>query len=190
MKTVLADASSLILLFRVGLFPALISFFRTVLAESVYGEVTVKGYPGAELFEKACADGHLLVRSTGLDSAVRFPELLMPSQAVKHGEGDTIRLWLAGEGDFLLMDDYKGAVFCRNHGIPYISAILFPRILRLTGHFSPDECAEKTDQIVRNGRYSKKIIAYARNCPDGALLFFSGEPAEKSALHLTVPNQA
>ncbi len=171
-KTVLADASSLILLFRAELFPALISFFRIVTAESVYGEITVRGYPGAEVFETACAQGQILVRSAESVCAVRCPELLMPSQAVKKGEGDTIRLWLAGEGDFVLMDDYRGAAFCRDHGIPYISAILFPRILRLSGNFSRDECVQKTEQIIRNGRYSKKIIAYARNCPDGELFSF------------------
>ncbi len=172
MKTVLTDASSAILLFRAGLFPALISFFRIMVAESVYAEITVIGYPGAETFCNACADRQIIVRTAGTVSAIRHPELLMPSQSVRKGEGDTIRLWLYGEGDFILMDDYKGAAFCRDHGIPYISAILVPRILALSGHLSADQCSEKTEELIRNGRYSKKIIAYARNCPDRELLFF------------------
>ena len=174
MKTVLTDASSAILLFRAGLFPALISFFRIMVAESVYAELTVNGYPGAEIFRRASADGQMIVRFAGSAPAIRRPELLTSSQSVKKGEGDTIRLWLAGEGDFILMDDYRGAAFCRDHGIPYISAILFPRILSLSGHMSHDECAEKTEEIISKGRYSRKIIAYVRNCPDEELLFFAG----------------
>ncbi|MGE0084506.1 MAG: hypothetical protein AB7S75_08795 [Desulfococcaceae bacterium] len=171
-KTVLTDASSAILLFRAGLFPALISFYRIMITESVYAELTVRGYPGAEIFCRACADGQIIVRPAGTVSAIRHPELLMPSQSVRKGEGDTIRLWLYGEGDFVLMDDYKGAAFCRNHGIPYISAILVPRILALSGHLSADQCSEKTEELIRNGRYSRKIITYAQNCPDRDLLFF------------------
>lgn len=147
MKTVLTDASSAILLFRAGLFPALISFFRIMVAESVYAELTVRGYPGAETFCKAGADGHLIVLPAGTVSAIRHPELFMPSQSVRKGEGDTIRLWLSGEGDFILMNDCKGAAFCRNHGIPYSSAILFPRILALSGHLTPDESAEKPNSL-------------------------------------------
>ncbi len=99
-------------------------------------------------------------------------KILMSSQSVRKGEGDTILLWLS----FILMDNRKGAAFCRDYEIPYSSAILFPRILALSGHFFPDECAEKTEQLIRNGRYSRKIIAYARNCPDRELLFLSEHP--------------
>lgn len=55
MANVYSDASSLILLYRAGLFEQTARTFSLVLAGEVYRELCREGYPGAELFRDLAA---------------------------------------------------------------------------------------------------------------------------------------
>jgi hypothetical protein len=144
------------LLSKTGLFRRLTEIYRVVMAEAVYREVTRKGYPGSDGFSAARRAGEIRVLSP---EAARFPEAeTLPSGP---GERDTIRLFFRGHGDFIIIDDRKGAGFCRNVGIPYINALLFPRILMLVGALSESDCRKRTGQLLKNGRYSPKIVQVA-----------------------------
>jgi hypothetical protein len=155
-KRIIIDASSAILLVKTGLFRCLTDAYQVVMAEAVYGEVCRDGYPGARRFSDARVGGKILVLSARPETALPGEEILTGS-----GERETIRLFSQGEGDFVIIDDRKGAGFCRNTGIPYINALLFPRILMLAGAMSESEFRKRTSQLLALGRYSKEIVAVA-----------------------------
>lgn len=167
-KTILIDASSAILLFKSALFRNLTESYQVMTAQAVYAELTRDGYPGAEEFREQGIKEQIVVcppdeGKQGF-AAVR-------SQRGR-GERDTICCYLAGVGDFILIDDGKGAGYCRDKGLPYINALLVPRVLFIAGKISQPDCFRKTKEIIRIGRYSEKIIAYSFNCTEQSLEFF------------------
>lgn len=155
-KRTLVDASSAILLAKAGLFRRLTETYRVVMAEAVYGEIACDGYPGARGFAAARHAGRIRVlppvsgNAPGPEDSLSGP-----------GERETIRLFSLGAGDFVIIDDRRGAGYCRTAGIPYINALLFPRILMLTGALSENECRRRTDRLLQFGRYSPGIVAAA-----------------------------
>ena len=155
-KRIIIDASSAILLVKTGLFRCLTDAYRVVMAEAVYGEASRNGYPGARRFSGARDGGQILVLSARPETAPQGEETLTGS-----GERETVRLFSQGEGDFVIIDDRKGAGFCRNTGIPYINALLFPRILMFAGGLSESDCRKQTAQLLALGRYSKEVVAVA-----------------------------
>jgi hypothetical protein len=155
-KRTIVDASSAILLAKTGLFRRLTEIYQVVMADAVYGEITRKGYPGAGGFAAVRRQGQIMVLSPAGASFPAAEDALSGS-----GERETIRLYGSGEGDFVIIDDRKGAGFCRRAGIPYINALLFPRILRLVGELSESEYRERTGQLLKIGRYSAKIVEVA-----------------------------
>ncbi|OQX08683.1 MAG: hypothetical protein BWK80_47885 [Desulfobacteraceae bacterium IS3] len=165
MKTILIDASSAILLFKCGLFQNLTETYQVIMTQAVYEEVTREGYPAAEEF-----------REYGIRNRIIISPLNEGREAVPslrgRGEQETVCRYLAGIGDFILIDDRKGAGCCRDKGIPYINALLVPRILFIARKISQADCCRKTAAIIRIGRYSEKIIAYAMNCPEQSVQFF------------------
>ncbi|MGD8368021.1 MAG: hypothetical protein PVG78_10285 [Desulfobacterales bacterium] len=155
-KRTIVDSSSAILLAKIGLFHRLTEIYEVVMAEAVYGEIARKGYPGACGFAAARRAGQIRVLSPEGSFLPTAEDALTGA-----GERETIRLYARGEGDFVIIDDRKGAGFCRSAGIPYINALLFPRILRLVGELSESEYRRRTGQLLQNGRYSANIVEVA-----------------------------
>lgn len=170
MRPVLVDAASAILLYKGGLFEAMAKAYRLIAAEPVGEEMTHAGYPGAQDFVAALADGRL-VRV----EAAEIPEadaLRNHAARLHAGERATLAALLAGRGDFVIIDDGAGASFCRRHALPYVNALLCPRILGLAGRLALDAAAAHMDRIRRQGRYAPAIVAFAYGCEDAALLPF------------------
>ncbi len=169
-KSVLMDSSSVIIIYKAGMLHFLIDGYRLKIALSVYRELTRAMYPGAEEFERYCRDRFFecpeLDRDFMLKSVPR--ELLR----LRGGEKDTIALYYSGAADFIIIDDGKGAAYCRDHQIPYISALLVPQILFLTGIVNAEASVSYFNRIIKLGRYSGKVIEVARNCSDGSLSQF------------------
>jgi predicted nucleic acid-binding protein len=155
-KRTLIDASSAILLAKTGLFRRLTEVYRVIMAQAVYDEITRRGYPGASDFAAARRAEEIRVLSP---AGAAFPAA--ENALSGPGERETIRLYARGEGDFVIIDDRKGAGFCRSAGIPYINALLFPRILRLVGDLSEAEYRRRTGQLLEKGRYSARIVNVA-----------------------------
>jgi predicted nucleic acid-binding protein len=165
-RPVLIDASSAILLFKAALFEPLAAAYRLLVSESVGRELTRPGYPGAEIFEEAIETGRLTRQPAGLG------ETVLPA-SLHAGERDTITLMLAGRADFVIVDDRPAALCCRRLHLPYVNALLCPRILRLAGRLSPVEAADATIRLLDLGRYGRQIVAFARDCGDARLIFFA-----------------
>ncbi len=127
MKPILVDSSSAILLFKSGWLDAAIDHYLLQTGRAAFRELTVRGYPGADRFRDLFAQGIIHVLPAGArvagDSALN---------AMGAGESECIRHYLTGAGAFILLDDGKAAAYCRARRIPYINALLLPRILALT----------------------------------------------------------
>jgi predicted nucleic acid-binding protein len=156
LKRAIVDASSAILMAKTGLFGRLTGTYQVVMAGAVYREISRNGYPGARRFAAARNDGRIQVLAPGRPAAS-----LEESALTGAGERETIQLFSQGKGDFVVIDDRRGAAFCRNNGIPYVNALLFPRILMLAGVLSEADYRKKTDRLLALGRYSPEIAAAA-----------------------------
>jgi hypothetical protein len=172
MRTVLIDTSSAILLFKVGLTGWLVRLYPTAVMPSVFSELTRSGYDGAEYFSILCRRQQIQVvkpcfEKSGQDG--HHDE--MP--ALNPGERDTIRQFKAGFGRFIIIDDGKAARYCMKQGLPFINALLFPKVLVHCGRLSASDCTRRFQQLVRCGRYSSKIIELAERCPTNTLQQFS-----------------
>jgi len=164
MKSVLVDASSAILLYKSGIFKRLLAIYHVLIATSVHEEITRKGYPGAEVFEACVRDNNCRVLKTE-DYTKKGARLQLENLSLGRGEKDTISLYLEGAGDFIIIDDGRGAGYCKKQQIPYINALLFPRILYLCRSITEKDFQLQIEKIVRLGRYTDPIIQYAAKCP-------------------------
>ena len=172
MKQCLIDSSSAILLYKSGLFQKLTEIYRVVMAASVFGELTVAGYPGARKFAECGATNVVRIQTPAADRlahGVSDDDLL----ALDQGERDTIRCYERAEPDsFIIIDDGRAARYCRLHKIPYINALLFARIAYLTGMLSEKDFHDRYAKLVAIGRYSEEIMTYVQQCSTREIAFF------------------
>lgn len=171
-RKVLVDASSAILLFKTGLFESLMDTYAVQMATSVYTEVTCDGYAGAKSFRRYRNRLMIQVISLNLFSRDKAGVKTDLPDRFGAGERETIMLFGKGAGDFIIIDDGRGAAWCRDHKIPYINALLFPRILQAIDILSTENCRRFMSRIISIGRYSSPIIAFARSCDTHYLKFF------------------
>jgi len=170
-KTALVDSSSAIILYKSGLIGSLIDLYLTVISESVYAELTHEGYAGAEAFKIYCHEKKICVRGDvcGINNDADYLTTLAGLGA---GERDTIMLYHKGIGEFIVVDDGRGARYCKKNGIPHINALLVPRLLYNAGKIDGDDRNHLMDIIIEYGRYSPWVIDYARTCDDKELRYF------------------
>lgn len=173
MKSVLIDASSAILLFKAELLAPLVALYRVAVVPAVVKEITVAGRSGASLFQQMISTGQLTI--TPLAEPPTADPALAPLGA---GERDTLIAFGRNHTDFVIIDDRKGALWCRSRNVPYINALLCARILFLAGHLSEGDYMCRSRQLLEIGRYSRWVVDFARCCEEGALTVFL--PGEKN----------
>lgn len=169
MKTIIIDSSSAILLFKSGMLSYLLSEYRTLMTKSVHDEILKEGYPGSGEFRE-----YFIHKTIKIISPKKGAQIIRSKELLKldKGEQDTIRVFLNGIGDFVIIDDGKGAGFCKKKKIPYINALLAPRILYESQIITQPLFYKKFNIIIDIGRYTPKIIDYAYNCPKNDLEYF------------------
>jgi predicted nucleic acid-binding protein len=169
MKKVLLDASSAILLLKADLLSKLLDIYSVSQTQSVLHELTRENHFGTETFRQLAARNKITV----ID--VQNTTLPIKAHRTRHalgrGEFDTIKCFEAGSHDFIIVDDGKAARYCTKKSLAFINALLFPRVLFLNNNISQEECNAYMDKIIRHGRYSGKVIAWAQNCKKASLLF-------------------
>ena len=169
---VFTDASSAIILEKAGLFTIFSEAFRIVFSASVFKEITRSGYPGAAFFlnssENKVLDADLFNETKSVKGCPQKNEM-------GQGERDTIRLFLETKQGFILTDDGRAAKWSKDHALPFINALLVPKILQYAGLMSEEDCLKKMDLLCRTGRYSKKIKALAFSFEKKDLAFFIPE---------------
>ena len=97
--------------------------------------------------------------------------LTTPLRSLDQGELDTIMCFASGNYDFIITDDGKAARYCKEKRLPFINALLFPRLLDFAGLMSRQDSNDKMDAIIHLGRYSREIIESARSCRKESLTF-------------------
>jgi len=163
--TCIIDASSAIILYKTGLFPLLLDVYTIVMPVSVFEEITrSSSYPGADDFSEMSKQGRFHIIDTEVDDKIPL--------SLDRGEGDVISLFFNKKGNFIMIDDGAAAACCRNNKLPFINALLFPRILFLRSFINADDYNDYTQRIIMTGRYSPRIISFARCATEEDLCFF------------------
>jgi len=157
-RTAILDASSAIILSKAGLHELLADVYEVIMPQSVYREITVHSYAGSIEYARLAEAKRVVLHGNlhGND----HPGL----RGFGRGERDTIRLYHAGIGDFIITDDGPAARHCRRTGILFINGLLFPVILRMGGLRDKESCLRAMDAIMAAGRYSEEVVAFALNC--------------------------
>ncbi|MCG8615158.1 MAG: hypothetical protein MI802_02990 [Desulfobacterales bacterium] len=157
------DASSAILLHKAALFDLCASHLRLMMAAAVFDEITRDGYPGADYFLDAQKKRMFKVLDTG---PLQIEEGRKELMRMGRGERETIlqyrRFDCIREPAFVILDDRRGAVFCRNRNIPYINALLIPKIFWYSGRMTESEFKQYTNTLLEIGRYGKAVIQKAK----------------------------
>jgi predicted nucleic acid-binding protein len=167
LKTVLVDTSSAILLHKADLLTDMQSAFCIQLTASVYEELTRHQRPGARTVAESRRDRRItIVTPNGTVGSQHLPTNL------HRGERDTLLCFLDGGVDFIIIDDGPGAGYCRREAIPYVNALLCPRLLVVCGRLSPIEARLAMTRIRDLGHYSNWIKRYADTCNEAALSAF------------------
>lgn len=170
-KNVLVDSSSIIILYKSGLLEKVISYYNIYITDSVFNELTESNNAGSIEVKQFKNEKSINIISLSL---MRIPveDEQKSLTSLGRGEYDTIVAYLNGVGDFIILDDGKGAVYCKKNKIPFINALLVPRILLIASIISKEEFDIMTHKIVEFGRYSEKIIEFTRSCSNGRLKYF------------------
>ena len=156
-KRAIADSSSVIILSKANLLQPLVEVYRIILAESVYREITIGAHSGADACERFVKEKGIRVQNT---SSRGYPG----THKLGRGEADTIQLYNEGQGDFIIVDDGAAARYCKREGIPFINALLFPIVLKYAQARTREFCNKAFEDVLARGRYSDKVVTFARKC--------------------------
>jgi hypothetical protein len=168
-KPVIIDASSAILLYKTGWMVPLMQRYRVGTGPVVWRELTVGNHPGARAFPRWRRAGLIHVRD---DHLVRPRGADGRLDRLGAGERECIGFYLGGNGVFIIVDDGPAAAYCRHEQIPYINALLVPRLLDPDTAADGPGVATAMQQILAIGRYANWVAAYARTCRPEDLAFF------------------
>ena len=81
------------------------------------------------------------------------------------GELQTLMLYFQNvcptQRSFIIIDDAKGARFCLRRKVPFINALLVPKVFWFAGLLTKNDYIDKTALVIEKGRYSKTVIEKA-----------------------------
>lgn len=173
MKRILIDASSAILLHKANLFGTMTTVYELGMVPSVLLELTRFEREGAAAFRRyqqlqrlnivSCAD-----KDSHKDTNRSDQALAMLGQ----GERETIVAFQAVKPAFIVLDDRKGAHYCRLHAIPYTNALLCVRVLYLGGVLSAAAYIRGLERLLAIGRYSPVIVEFVLRADRESALSF------------------
>ena len=161
--SILIDSSSLMLTYSAGLLSDVIRWYEVLIPTSVYEEITVPDKPGAEYFQDLKKEGNLQILNSPAGLHLVKEEYKAELLKMGQGERDIMIHVLTGRGSFAVVDDLLAARFCVKCDIPFINALLLPKILHLAGVISLDEFRSSLSNLENRGRYSNGILARAKS---------------------------
>lgn len=173
MHTAYIDASSAILLYKIGLFDLCSQYFSMIMEAHAYKEVRVPDHPGAKFFLSMVQKNSLKVLKSNPDCLV---DIFLPEN-LDLGERQTLKLYFQNtcpnqRHAFIIIDDAKGAKFCLRRNVPFINALLVPKILWFAGILKKHDYLDKTALVIEKGRYSGTVIEKARALSSSDLAIF------------------
>jgi len=170
MNRALLDASSAILLYKAGLLEVFAGVYHVSISRSVQQELICNNRSGAATFAHYVTSDTIEVIDTD-NEVPNSKALTIGLNSLGKGERDTILCLKAGMGDFIVTDDGKAARYCQGKALPFINALLFPRLLYFAGIMPFNESSAKMETIMGIGRYSPQITAWAFHSSKEALAF-------------------
>ncbi len=173
-KKILLDASSAILLAKIGFHETVAKKYSILMSDSVFDEITRNRLPGSGEYEKLLQENLLTIFPLP-EPPTSTTDTLISLQKLDTGERDTLLLFWAGNGDYVVTDDGAAAKYCLNNNIPFANSLLILRILHHSGKIEDSTYRAGFNLLLFIGRYSEKVINFAQNCPDKELLFFLPE---------------
>jgi len=153
-KSAVIDTSSAILLLKADLLEKLIARYQILIPQTVYNELTKENQFGSNKFSSLFKKNVLHLKNEYKEKKVEFP--------LHGGEKDTVLLYLQGKCDFIIIDDRKGIRFCKQNSIPFINALIVPKILYFIGDIDHKQYCTKTNLITQIGRYSYRVLDLAQ----------------------------
>jgi len=172
-KKILLDASSAILLAKIGFHETVAKEYSVMMPEYVFNEITGNRLPGSSEYEKLLQENLLTilpVPETPTSTAVQTS-----LHKLDTGEREILLLFFAGHGDYVVTDDGAAAKYCLNNNIPFVNSLLILRVLHHSGIVEESTYRAGFNSLLFIGRYSENIINFAQNCSDKELLFFLPE---------------
>lgn len=162
-KTVIADASSLILLAKSELLESILTKLDIIVPEEVYEEAVVrgkaKGHADAFQLETFFNAKQLQTKSVGKENIQRIQKLFNLSA----GERDALALAQQLGVTDLLIDDKKGINACRALGLRFNTALDLVVGLRKQGIITKAKAFKVFGQLEVYGWYAKTLLQQARS---------------------------
>jgi predicted nucleic acid-binding protein len=149
-KTLISDSSSLILLAKVDLLGLLCKHSHIFITPEIREEIIFDSYDSA-LIQTLIATGDITIKSA--DGIGLYGSL-------GKGEKTAIALFKKIKTDYLLLDDKKAALYCRQNSLPYINALLIPLYLRRWKVIDEKMMKKKIRLLTQIGYYADWIKEY------------------------------
>ncbi len=162
------DASSLILLQKIGLLERIIKKFSFVITLEVYKEAVENGKNknarDAYAIDAKIAEG--MIKVLKLKSG-RTSDDLMNKFGTELGESETIALRLERKSGIVAVDDHKAMVACNVYGIPFTTALAMTIEAKKAGIITLQEAQKMISDLGTFGRYKNDLIIEAARIVEG-----------------------
>lgn len=142
-----------------------------LMTRTVYAEVTVPRHVGARKFHALVNRVPGILVLDDLDDSVAgnaFPEI----DRLDGGERQTLKHYLNDAARFVIVDDGKAVRVCRRYAIPHLNALLIPKLLYFSNRISLDQSKRRFLALCALGRYSARVMDWAKACEASQLDFF------------------
>ncbi|MBI2550546.1 hypothetical protein HYV83_05205 [Candidatus Woesearchaeota archaeon] len=153
------DASTLILLQKIGLLERIARTYTVRVTRHVYHEAVekgkVKGIPDAYALEAAFTKG--LIGKEQPKKVEKVKELMAKFGTAK-GESETIALCLETKGAIAGVDDRKAMNICNIYGLPFVTALTLVVAAKDVGIITGIAAKEMAEKLRVYGRYKDELV--------------------------------
>lgn len=165
---IISDASTLILLEKIGLLERLVGKFKFVIPPEVYKEAIEKGKeknaPDAYALERKFTEGKISVEQIENSKIVKD---FMLKFGTERGETETIALHMEKGKGIVAVDDRKAMTICNIYGVPFTTTLSLVLISKDANIITTEEAKKMITQLSTYGRYKDDLINKARKILDG-----------------------
>ena len=166
---IISDASSLILLQKIGLLARLAKKFSFVITPHVYKEAVENGKdknaPDAYAIDAKVEEGSIRVLQT---KNIRTVEDIMRKFGTERGESETIALYLDRKEGIVAVDDHKAMVVCNFYDVPFTTSLVMVVKAKKAGLITLQEAKKMISDLGIFGRYKDDLIKEAVGIVEGA----------------------
>lgn len=164
MKIIVSDASTLILLQKVGLLDKLAAKFNFIIPMEVYNESVVRGksIKSEDAYSIEGKVNNNLIKIKNIKDKKRVDNVIEEFGLGK-GEAEAVVLFLQEKADILATDDHKAINICKIHKIPFITALTFVLEAHKIKLVNKSEAKSFIKHLGIYGRYKYELIYKALN---------------------------